>query len=1071
MLELWYAPYEKSAVKKTLVSGLIILLLIAAFNNIEVATGGSDQIVFSLQFDMPVIESIEIFSHSYHSVDIADYPKLSEPGKPVLPMKTVNVLIPYGKTIKEINILPSKEVILPGTYSIEPGQMPRPINDDAQAFEVLFTPPNDKIYAAQFPSVLFDYTTQMYRGYQLLLLTVYPVQHHEGKLSYVKEMTLEIELESEMLTTKNYRGGRLEGIKRLSLIDPEEVYLYPDPDPTGDMDIYEYVIITTSEFSEAFQRLADWKETRGQYTPYYNLTTNIVLLEDIVSNRSFWYDGYWGDGGGENVFNDTQCQIRNFIKMAYTNWSTEYVLLGGDADEPIIPCRVLSYRPSWGTLYDIPGDLYFGGLDGNWNNDGDEYFGESASYSTGEETDFFTEVYIGRAPVDDLDEVNNLVDKIIAYENATAHNDGYLQNALMIGDDLQHPWCGAGNTKDTVTSIIPQYNTTKLYYKDGTSDHDRIKEAMEKGTHIVNRCGHNNGLVDPYTLTNDEYFLVYNTGCHSADFDQGSCWAKFFVVATGGAFAYIGNSRYGWKGPSDDYDRSFYKVLMNTSLANQTTNIGKILQHSKEKMMIEQGFPINTDRFIYFTLNLFGDPETQIKTTVSEPTARFDTPADYGENLQMPPIYEGNIAIEGMARRGNAPGSTFDHYTIEYGLGVDPISWSSDDITLADGGSSEVIQGTLATLDTSQLHEGYNTLRLMVYDEDGNSSRDYIRFIVSRDNETVCNLDSNVWYWTIQSAVDDADPGDTILVGSGYYYEEVTIDKPLTLLGEDRDTTILDAFRTILTIQAEQVTIRNVTILHSGPSNTGIQIESNNNTIVNTVISNSSKGIFFSSSSVLYPSGNIITKNMIRDNLKGLYLNPSSKNTILMNDIVNNTGDGIFLSCFSDDNIISENTIKNNKGIGIDISWSTTNNRIYHNNFINNTQNANDRSNNIWDNGGYSNGNYWSDYVENGGYDSNDDGVGDTPYTIYGNTPPNQDNYPLMSELKQFSDMGLTTCPKGDGFTYRYLTVTVNDSRQKDSIENIPAEYFGFTVAAAEGTQYYGKLACAFIAIDNAVKK
>jgi hypothetical protein len=47
-------------------------------------------------------------------------------------------------------------------------------------------------------------------------------------------------------------------------------------------------------------------------------------------------------------------------------------------------------------------------------------------------------------------------------------------------------------------------------------------------------------------------------------------------------------------------------------------------------------------------------------------------------------------------------------------------------------------------------------------------------------------------------------------------------------------------------------------------------------------------------------------------------------------------------------------------------------------------------STNLWDNG--VEGNYWSDY---NGTDSNQDGIGDTPYIIDAN---NVDHYPLMAQ-------------------------------------------------------------------------
>jgi hypothetical protein len=50
-------------------------------------------------------------------------------------------------------------------------------------------------------------------------------------------------------------------------------------------------------------------------------------------------------------------------------------------------------------------------------------------------------------------------------------------------------------------------------------------------------------------------------------------------------------------------------------------------------------------------------------------------------------------------------------------------------------------------------------------------------------------------FGTIQAAINNAAAGESILVASGTYYEHITLKDGVTLLGEDRDTTIIDANR------------------------------------------------------------------------------------------------------------------------------------------------------------------------------------------------------------------------------------------------------------------------------------
>jgi len=98
-------------------------------------------------------------------------------------------------------------------------------------------------------------------------------------------------------------------------------------------------------------------------------------------------------------------------------------------------------------------------------------------------------------------------------------------------------------------------------------------------------------------------------------------------------------------------------------------------------------------------------------------------------------------------------------------------------------------------------------------------------------------------YPTIQAAVNAASPEDTIFVYNGTYKEHVVVDKALTLIGQNKSTTIIDGngIGTPLTITAQNVTVTGFTI-KSGPTKppspplSGIHINSTGNTISDNII-------------------------------------------------------------------------------------------------------------------------------------------------------------------------------------------------------------------------------------------
>ena len=160
----------------------------------------------------------------------------------------------------------------------------------------------------------------------------------------------------------------------------------------------------------------------------------------------------------------------------------------------------------------------------------------------------------------------------------------------------------------------------------------------------------------------------------------------------------------------------------------------------------------------------------------------------------------------------------------------------------------------------------------------------------------------------IQGLIDNASAGDTIYIPSGIYYENIIIDKSINLIGEDRNTTIIDGgyISNVVLVDDDWVNFSGFTIQNSGDEyhDAGININSNHNTIANNNISpNNHNGILLWESSV-----NIITSNTIISNKDdGINLVRSSDNIITSNTISSNTGDGIYLGS-SEGNTITRNT-------------------------------------------------------------------------------------------------------------------------------------------------------------------
>ncbi len=286
-------------------------------------------------------------------------------------------------------------------------------------------------------------------------------------------------------------------------------------------------------------------------------------------------------------------------------------------------------------------------------------------------------------------------------------------------------------------------------------------------------------------------------------------------------------------------------------------------------------------------------------------------------------------------------------------------------------------------------------------------------------NSRVINVPTD--FPRIQDAINNATAGDTVLVASGTYDEDISLNKSVSLVGESRDSTTIYSVNAqyVITILASDASVCNFTVKNSFPQGDGIIIFSGHNiTISNNTIGDGHDGLIAFTSFGNHVSGNVILNNSDY----GVNLYSSSNNVFWDNTISNNDASG-FEFASSSNNLILGNTISNNS-LGVNLIGSS-NNLFYHNNFVNPAQVASD-SNNTWNFNGE--GNYWSNY---NGSNLNGDGIGNTQYSI---DTKNIDMYPLMGTFHDFSvfsrnvtyQVSVVSNSTVDGFTYEVGQETGN---------------------------------------------
>jgi len=608
-------------------SAFLVAILLISTITVFAATDKQDVTVISTSyaFEKPAIQKVVVEEIVYDEIIMTGAPCSADPGMPLLPTSGAQILLPQGTTVKNIEISTSKKISLGRGYYIVPASKPVPIS---QADQAQPPTPDITVYHSddEFPGRLVtEIGIQKQRGYTMLVLMLHPVQYipQTGELLYFSEITVSVETQNDNLENPFFRGLPKDiAIINNRVDNPQITASYQQKKNQGyaTNEEYDLLIITTDELKNSFIPLKDAHDAKGTSTVIKTLT----------------------DVGG-----DTAEDIREYIREAYTEMHIEYVLIGGDHD--VVPAKMLwvyglDEETTPYTTY-MPSDLYYACLDGPYNYDGDNKWGEPEDGENGSDVDLLAEVYVGRACVGNATEVEYFVDKTISYLSLD-YDEAYLNNICMAGEHLGNygiaSWGGnyldllidGSDLDGYVTVGIPseEYNITKLYDRDWP-DHNwpasELIELIDAGTHIIHHDGHANYFYnmkmhyeDLYVLSNTKYCFIYSVGCMSGGFDnpQGEdCIAEYFTskIPTG-AFAGIWNARYGWfwsfstDGDGTRYTREFVDAIYGENIPE----IGKANQDSKEDNIYMLWR--SCMRWTYYQLNLFGDPSLAFFTPQNE---------------------------------------------------------------------------------------------------------------------------------------------------------------------------------------------------------------------------------------------------------------------------------------------------------------------------------------------------------------------------------------------------------------------------------------------------------------------
>lgn len=575
-------------------------------------------------------------------------------GEPEIPIVQKKYVLPLNADNISISVTSYSEYQLSGDFLLYPEQPPIPL-DYGEPPE--WIEPNEIIYNSDvdYPGKKVEISTvESAIGYKIVTVNLYPISYKplSQKIKCYTDISFNVSysinnsnlviperissfrnnnnishtksIVSNPKDVSSFLGGALQVVDN-NIVTNLQIPIFPIS--TGI--VPDEIIITSPELESSFTALENWHNKCG-------LPTAIITTSEISQQ-------YPASDLAESIF--------YYLKDVYNKYGSTYIILGGDVG--IIPARYAYYDSHLHVWR--PTDLYYSDVykinfpNYNWNGNGNSQYGETGT--NGDLLDLGSDHYVGRFPINTINEANTLVAKIIGYEHSSQTNQNYFNNLLFMTGYLSPGYADymGDDINDQIINPLLASNTQLIAWKlyDDPSLGNVITpfdEILNRTTainnlntggasfgspfHLVYHMDHSSAYNmgtsskvahqslsrdDVLNLSNNPDFQIFFTGgCSPNSFDFNEGISENYMLSQGGGVAFIGSTATSY---SSDY--IYFKTFCNILYNFGNYRIGTTLKAAAT-------YPDYRNR-----IALLGDPMMEIWTntpsilTTTNPTSIY----------------------------------------------------------------------------------------------------------------------------------------------------------------------------------------------------------------------------------------------------------------------------------------------------------------------------------------------------------------------------------------------------------------------------------------------------------------